>query len=115
MLLSDIGGRFNGPPGDRAGGWWILYEPELHLGDDILVPDCAGWRRNRTRKMRVYAREGIGHLWFVDPIAQTLEVYRLDADGLWIVVDNYGGDDVARAEPFDAIEVDLARWWLPAA
>jgi hypothetical protein len=21
------------------GGWWILYEPELHLGRDVLVPD----------------------------------------------------------------------------
>jgi Uma2 family endonuclease len=69
---------------------------------------------DRTRKMRIYAREGVGHLWLVDPIAQVLEVYRL-RDGLWIVVDNFGGDDVARAEPFDAIEVALARWWLPAA
>src|SRR5436309_2548493 len=40
---------FNRPPGGAAkpGGWWILYEPELHLGDDILVPDLAGWRRER--------------------------------------------------------------------
>ena len=36
-------------PFDRGirgpGGWWILDEPELHLGDDIVVPDLAGWRR----------------------------------------------------------------------
>ena len=74
------------------GGWWVMHEPELHLGEDILVPDVAGWRRERmpsisetwdaaitpdwvcealsesTReldlnaKRPVYAREGIPHL-----------------------------------------------------
>ena len=29
------------------GGWWILIEPEIHLGDDVLVPDVVGWRRER--------------------------------------------------------------------
>jgi Uma2 family endonuclease len=29
------------------GGWWIIPEPELHLGRDIVVPDLAGWRRER--------------------------------------------------------------------
>jgi hypothetical protein len=64
--------------------------------------------------MRIYAREGVGHLWFVDPIVRTLEVYRLK-DGLWVVVDNFGGDDRVRAEPFDAVELGLGRWWLPTA
>jgi Uma2 family endonuclease len=32
------------------GGWLILDEPELHLGDDVLVPDLAGWRRDRLPK-----------------------------------------------------------------
>jgi Uma2 family endonuclease len=108
---ADIGGPFNGPPGDpeRPGGWWILDEPELHLADDVLVPDLAGWRRehlptlrpvafmtqapdwacevispstgalDRSRKMRIYAREGVAHLWLVDPTPRTLEVYRLEA------------------------------------
>src|SRR5206468_11525374 len=78
------------------GGWWILFEPELHLGDDVLVPDLAGWRRermpavpdvpfftlapdclcevtspatralDRVRKMPIYARERVGHLWLLD-------------------------------------------------
>jgi Uma2 family endonuclease len=38
-----------GPPFKRGrggpGGWIILHEPELHLADDIFVPDLAGWRR----------------------------------------------------------------------
>jgi Uma2 family endonuclease len=140
----DIGGAFRGPPGapPEPDEWWILVEPEVHLGSDVLVPDLAGWRRGRLavlpsvaamtqapdwacevispstgaidrgRKMRIYAREGVGHLWLVDPIARTLEVYRLE-DGRWIVAEVYGGDGAVRAEPFAAIEVVLARWWLP--
>ena len=29
------------------GGWWLLIKPDLHLGEDIVVPDVAGWRRER--------------------------------------------------------------------
>ena len=40
-----------GPPFDRVragpGGWWIWHEPVLHFGDDVLVPDVTGWRRER--------------------------------------------------------------------
>jgi Uma2 family endonuclease len=86
-----------------------------------LVPDwiceilSAGTARiDRGRKMGIYAREGVSHLWFVDPILRTLEVYRLE-NGHWVVLANHGGDDHVRAEPFDAIEIALARWWLPDA
>src|SRR5437867_8866934 len=128
--------RFNGPPGgaDRPGGWWILFEPELHLGEDVLVPDHAGWRRERMpllpdvaaftlapdwvcevispstaridrgRKMRIYAREGVSHLWFVEPLLETLETYRLEA-GRWVVLDTHTADDTVRAEPFEAVEL----------
>jgi len=145
MTHQDLG-PFNRPPGgtDGPGGWWIMFEPELHFGDEILVPDIAGWRRerlrtipsaafitlapdwvcevvspstvrlDRSRKMGVYAREGVRHLWLIDPLAWTLEVYRL-ADGHWIVAAVHGGDDVVRAEPFDAVELALDRWWLEAA
>ena len=40
----DLGGPFDRGRGG-PGGWWIIDEPELHLGEDILVPDLAGWRR----------------------------------------------------------------------
>jgi Uma2 family endonuclease len=132
-----------GSPG-IPGGWWILPEPELHFGDDVLVPDLAAWRRermsaipraafislapdwicevvspstgriDRSRKMRIYAREAVRHLWFVDPLARTLEVYRLE-DDRWIVASTHGGDDVVHAEPFDAVPLELARWWLEDA
>jgi Uma2 family endonuclease len=123
------------------GGWWILTEPELHFKDDVLVPELAGWRHermpaipaapyaelapdwvcevvsprtgriDRSRKMGIYGRESVRHLWLVDPLARTLEVYRLDA-ARWVVVSTHGGDDVVRAEPFDAIELAIDRWWV---
>jgi Uma2 family endonuclease len=133
-----------GPPFDRGrggpGGWIILDEPELHLGEDVLVPDLAGWRRARTpslpddvgiatppdwvcevlspsterldrrRKLAVYARNRVSHVWFVDALAQTLEVLRLDGDTYRIVLSAAGAERI-RAEPFDAIELDLAILW----
>ncbi|MCK6554694.1 Uma2 family endonuclease [Candidatus Binatia bacterium] len=140
---SDVFGRFNRPPNgpDAPGGWWILYEPEIHLGPDAMVPDVAGWRRermpaipnvayfelapdwvcevvspktailDRRRKMPIYACEGVSHLWIADPILKTLEVHRHEG-GRWIVARTHGGDEQVRAEPFDAVEIDLARWWL---
>jgi Uma2 family endonuclease len=134
---------FDEPPGgaDAPGGWWFLVEPELHFGADVLVPDLAGWRRDRlptipnvaamtlapdwvcevlsprtarldrARKMRVYAREGVGYLWLLDPIARLLEVYRL-ADEHWVLVATHAGDDAIRAEPFDALALTMRRWWL---
>ena len=126
---------------DAPGGWWILDEPELHLGEDVLVPDLAGWRRERMpvfpdtaafaqapdwaceviststaridrgHKMRIYAREQVGHLWIVDPVGRTIEIYRLE-DGRWIVAATHEGSGPLRAEPFDAVELDTGRWWL---
>jgi Uma2 family endonuclease len=145
MMGAALIGAFGGPSGGvgEPGGWWILDEPELHLGPDVLVPDIAGWRHERMpavpnvaffaqfpdwacevispstgvidrgRKMRVYARERVGHLWIVDPILRTLEVYRLEGER-WVVASTHAGTDVARAEPFAQIDLDLGRWWIAA-
>jgi len=128
------------PGGADPGGWWILAEPQLHLGDDALIPDVGGWRRerlpsirgvvaftlapdwvcevlspsteawDRATKMFRYARAGVAHLWFVDPIARRLEVYALH-DGRWVVLAVHVGDARVRAKPFDAVEIDLGAWW----
>jgi Uma2 family endonuclease len=143
-LGGDILGQFQNSGGDRPGGWWIFDEPELHLGEDVLVPDIAGWRRTRLplipdapwldlapdwvcevvapstesidrgRKLRIYAREGVAHLWLVNAIAKTLEVYRL-TDSQWLLLGTFTNDDLARAEPFGEVEIEIARWWLPEA
>ncbi len=138
-------GPFDDDPGE-PGGWVILDEPELHLGPrpDKVVPDLAGWRRERMpdalgpedapahydiapdwvcevisprtervdrgKKMRIYRREGVRHAWLINPVAQTLEVYRLD-DGRFWLLDTHEGDEAVRAEPFEAIELPLAALW----
>jgi Uma2 family endonuclease len=132
------GGGAGGP-----GGWWILDEPELHLQEDIAVPDVAGWRRSRLpalpeaafftiapdwvcevvspkteridrgRKRLLYAREGVSHLWLLSPSAHTLEVFRLSGD-CWTLVHTFDGDETIHAEPFDAVGLDMSRWWIPS-
>lgn len=143
VLGSDLIGGFQRPPADsgEAGGWWFLDEPELHLDDDVLVPDIAAWRHTRMprvphtayfvlppdwicevvspstggidrgRKMAIYARAGVEHLWLLDPLARTVEVYRLEK-GRWVVLRTVAGDTRARIEPFDALELTLSRWWI---
>jgi Uma2 family endonuclease len=139
VLGRSIGGPFDYDPGG-PGGWLILDEPELHLGaePDVVVPDLAGWRRermpempdaaaftlapdwvcevlspstaarDRTVKMEIHARERVGHLWLVDPDARLLEVFRL---AQWLRVGSWSDEARVRPEPFDAIELDLAVLW----
>ena len=122
------------------GGWWIIDEPELHLGEDIVVPDLAGWRRETmpdypdaafctlapdwvcevlspsTRridlggKRDIYARERVGHLWFVDPDAKTLEAFEL-RDGQWLLLATLADDAPVSLPPFDAITFPLEALW----
>ncbi|MBI3402555.1 MAG: Uma2 family endonuclease [Acidobacteria bacterium] len=140
---SGLGGALHGPF-DKGrggpGGWRILDEPELHRGRDVVVPDIAGWRRerlpalpeqayfsvapdwicevvspstaalDRVKKLAVYARERVSHAWLVDPLARTLEMLRLE-NGRWTIVSTCSGADVVRAEPFEAIELDLTLLW----
>jgi hypothetical protein len=124
------------------GGWIILDEPELHLGPvpDILVPDVAGWRKerlpvmprvafftlapdwacevlspstadvDRAEKVPIYARERVAQVWLLDPLLHTLEVLRLDGPTYRLVA-TWRGDANVRAEPFDAIELELGLLW----
>ena len=82
-----------------------------------LTPDWVcevlsegGERFDRVKKARIYAREGVRHYWIVHPVEQTLEVMRNEG-GRWLTVSSFAveeGDALIRAEPFDAIEFDLA-------
>ncbi|MBI5480486.1 MAG: Uma2 family endonuclease [Deltaproteobacteria bacterium] len=144
VMTADLLHRFGGPPDSPGapGGWWILFEPELHLEGDVAVPDLAAWRRERmpaipdvafftlapdwvceilsrgreravrVKKMPLYARAGVGHAWLADPVAKVLEVLRLEG-GRWLLLGAHAGGERVRAEPFDAVELDLGRWWLP--
>ena len=67
-------------------------------------------RHDRIRKMPVYAREGVRYAWLVDPLERSVEVLRLDA-GRWNLLATHRGDEIVRAEPFRAVEVDLLGLW----
>ena len=62
----------------------------------------------------MYAREQVGHLWLVNPIETTLEVYR-PSDSAWTLLHTFVDSDVVHAEPFSTVSIDIARWWLPEA
>lgn len=137
-LGSVLGGPFDWGR-DGPGGWVLLDEPELHFGEEILVPDLAGWRTarlpsldvpfftiapdwvcevlspstarvDRADKLPVYARAGVAYAWLLDPILRTLEVLTLTGSS-WQIVATYRDDSCVRAVPFDAIELDLSLLW----
>jgi Uma2 family endonuclease len=135
LLQHPFGWGHGGP-----GGWVILLEPRVRFDKrNIRVPDLAAWKadrfvykkrgpidvlpdwicevlspgnalRDRTRKVPFYARHRIPHLWLVDPLARTLEVYRFQGE-VWSVIGLHGGDDKVHAEPFDACELELSSVW----
>jgi Uma2 family endonuclease len=139
LLGVKLGGPFHLGEGG-PGGWFILDEPELHLRADVLVPDLAGWRRermptfpdtaafelapdwvcevlststarlDRNVKLPVYAREGVSHVWLVDPEAHTLEVFRLE-DSRYVLLGVYKGAASVRAEPFEVLTLELSLLW----
>jgi Uma2 family endonuclease len=141
QAITVLAGKLVGPFHRHGpGGWVILFEPELHFGNDVLVPDLAGWRRSRlpdvpaepymtlapdwicevlspstetldrNKKLRTYARERVAHAWLLDPLRGTLEVLALDGEG-WASLGTHEGLGNVRAAPFDAIEVELGALW----
>ena len=122
------------------GGWIFLIEPELHLGTHVVVPDIAGWRRermqrlpdtafietapdwvcevlspstqriDRTDKLSIYAASGVGHAWYVDPEARTLEVLARQGDR-WLIAATFKEEDPVSAPPFEAHTFALDVLW----
>lgn len=122
------------------GGWWILPEPECHLGPHVLVPDLAGWRKqrlpvlpetawfdvvpdwvceilspstarlDRAVKMPVYAQLGVTHLWLIDPLLQTLEAYQLH-DSHWLLIETFADDQPVSIAPFSEHTFSLSDLW----
>jgi Uma2 family endonuclease len=145
LSTTALGGKILPPyqfgEGGGPGGWVILVEVEIKLDEQLIVPDLAGWRkdrfpkkldhnwievppdwvceilspstalRDRTVKKAIYEKHGIKHLWLVDPFHMTLEVYRLESNR-WISAGIFGGPEKARLEPFQEIEIDLGDLWL---
>lgn len=146
-VSSRLGSELDGPF-DRGrggpGGWILVDEPELHLYEDIIVPDLAGWRRerlprlpnaaffelapdwvcevlspsttkiDRSDKLTIYAREKVKHVWFIDPIARLLEVLRLHGPR-YEIFSTHKDEESVRAEPFDAVPLELGTLWADLA
>ena len=138
VLIANLGAAFD--LDDKPGGWIMLFAPELHFGNDVLVPDIAGWRRERLpslpdvayltlapdwicevvspateiidrgQKLRIYTREGVAFAWFVDPLRQSLEALALES-GAIEQIEGHHGSACVRARPFDAIELELSALW----
>lgn len=140
---SSLGGKLITPfdeGNNGPGGWWILDESEIHLGFDVVVPDIAGWRRermprlpdtayfelppdwvcevlspstankDRALKMPLYAQFGVKHIWLVDPVLRTLEAYE-NTQGKWLLLQVLENDNAVSLPPFDAISFNLASLW----
>jgi Uma2 family endonuclease len=135
-----IGGPYQFGEGGGPGGWIILVEPEIQLGEHIIVPDLAGWKEerypeeepcnpitvapdwvcevlspntaghDRVKKMAKYAKFDVGYAWLLDPVLTILEAYRLES-GRWSLIAAHEGAEKVRVEPFHEVEIDLGVLW----
>jgi Uma2 family endonuclease len=85
------------------------FEPSPDWVCEILSPSTS--RTDRAIKMPVYAREGVAHLWLVDPDAQTLEVYALQEDRRWLLLDTLKEGDRVSQPPFESVTFALDALW----
>ena len=138
-LGDELGGPFQKGRGG-PGGWVFSVEPELHFGQTVVVPDLAGWRRerlpalpdkvgvtiapdwlcevispstasyDRTVKLRIYHQQKVGHLWYLDPAYRTLEVFGW-AEPHWLALGTFADFETVSAPPFEAISIDLGVLW----
>ena len=125
---------------DGPGGWIFVDEPELHLGPHVVVPDVAGWRRERMTepadqawfeiapdwvcealsprtekydkgdKRRIYSTYRVEHLWFLDPRARSLEVFRRQEQD-WLLTHTFFENEQVKAPPFAEHEFSLGLLW----
>jgi Uma2 family endonuclease len=143
VLGMDLGGAFQRGRGG-PGGWVIVDEPELHMRPNVLVPDLGGWRQarfpvdeanaayfsvlpdwvcevlspstakyDRAKKLALYAQAGIDYAWLIDPVLRTLEVFRRQGVE-WLLQATHSDDELVRAVPFEAVELELGALWQHA-
>jgi Uma2 family endonuclease len=143
LAASYLGSDLVGPYGKGRGGpggWWIIDEPEIHLGSNIFVPDIAGWkkermpqlpktayfdltpdwvcevisqntvRKDRVVKMPLYAKNKVQYIWLIEPTIKILEVYQLEGQ-YWTLIGTFADSDKVTMVPFTEISIDLSMLW----
>jgi Uma2 family endonuclease len=141
VLGGELNGAFQRGRGGPGGWWILFEPELRLVALEPMAPDLAGWRVermptlpetayfsiapdwicevlsksteaiDRDKKLPLYAAHGVPHVWLIDPIAKTLEVHTLGDDHRWRDVRVYEGDTRVRAEPFAAVEIELAALW----
>jgi Uma2 family endonuclease len=129
--------RRPGGPGGPGGWWILTEADVEFATHDVYRPDVAGWRRERlperpkgrpirvrpdwvcevlspstasrdlVEKMQTLRQCEVPHYWIVDPEHETLTVYRWTSDGYIVAIVAGRAQRRVRAEPFDAIEIDV--------
>lgn len=142
VLGGKLNGAFQLGDGGPGGWWILDEPELQLAPLEPMAPDLAGWRTermptlpetayftlapdwvceilsrstenvDRTKKLPLYAAHGVPHVWLIDPIGKTLEVHALGDDHRWRDVRVHEGDARVRADPFAAIELDLAALWI---
>jgi Uma2 family endonuclease len=141
VLGGELNGAFQRGRGGPGGWWILFEPELLLVAHEPMSPDLASWRVermpplpetayfaiapdwiceviskstetvDRDKKLPIYATHGVRHVWLIDPIVKSLEVHTLDDDHRWRNVRVYEGEVRVRAEPFTAVEIDLAGLW----
>lgn len=130
--------RKPGGAGPNTGGWWLLTEPDIQVGENVFRPDIGGWRHQRSpslpvgkpitlrpdwicevlsesnrtndtiRKLRRYHEAGLPHYWILSPSEGTLTVFRHQPEG-FLTVMTADRHQRVRAEPFEAVELHVGQ------
>lgn len=142
ILGMDLGGAFERGRGG-PGGWIIFYEPELHLGRDIVVPDLGGWKKER---FPVADSEEVFFTtqpdWVCEVLSKSTARYdRTDKLTIyarekipfvwlvdpvirtlevlvlegerWVMHGTFKDDEIVKALPFEAVGLELGALWMP--
>lgn len=142
ILGMDLGGAFERGRGG-PGGWIIFYEPELHVGSDIVVPDLAGWTTERfplAKSEETYFTTPPD--WVCEVLSRSTARYdRTDKLTIyarekipfvwlvdpvirtlevlvlegerWVMHGTFKDDEVVKAPPFEAVGLELGALWMP--
>lgn len=109
VLVPDLGGWRRETMSAVANEPYFTIRPDWLC--EVLSPSTE--RFDRGNKIALYAKAGVSHAWLVNPLQRTLEVLRLSAETpqQWLTVNVFRDEAKIRAEPFDAIELDLGILW----